>query len=391
MKKSWLLPRLLLFTNLLGFVVFSGCTFFPDTDDVSTLTVIVIGPFSGDLSDLGKSMRNGIVLASEEQNARGGVLGRQIQLQLFDSACDYTTAREVTLQAIRETGANYIIGAVCGEASEGVAQVASEEGILVLNPASVNEDLTMDNDGEVRFYVYRIPYIDPVQGTAAALLAIEKLEIETASILVEESGKYESTLADAFVMAFTEGGGEIVLRESYDRNADSFYDVLAEVREANAEIIYLPGYYDVVNRISGQARAFGINQPFLGSDGWHSPEINKVFLDKSYYTSHFFVGEPRAAVLTWSAKYENRFLVLPDTVATLSYDTANILFSAIIRTGTTAPYELAASMENLEFNTVSGKLSFDELHNPIKPVTILRIENGEIDFDTRLTVNDVKE
>ena len=93
----------------------------------------------------------------------------------------------------------------------------------------------------------------------------------------------------------------------------------------------------------------------------------------------------------WVKKYENRYLVLPDAVATLSYDAANILFTAIERTETTAPYELAASIQDMEFDTVTGQITFDEMHNPIKPVIVMRIQNSRMEFDSRLTVNETKE
>ncbi len=370
---------------------FSSCDFLPNPDDASTLTVAVIGPFSGELSNLGQSMRNGIVLAAEEQNAKGGVLGKQVQLRLFDSGCDYATARTAAQEAIRDVGAGYILGAVCGEASEGVAQIVSDEAVLMINPVSVNEDLTLDNNGELRPYVFRVPFIDPDQGSVAAKLALEKFNATTASVLVAETGNYESFLADAFIETFSENGGEVLLRESYDRMSETFYDALEELRDANADIIYAPSYYDVINKLAAQARIYGVNQVILGSDGWNSPELDKTFLEGCFYTAHFYVNEPRAVVIEWVKRYENRYLVLPDTVATLSYDAANVLFTAIERTGTTAPLVVAQSMEDMIFDTVTGQLSFDEMHNPIKPVIILRILNGNVVYDSRMVAHDVEE
>lgn len=377
---------------LISFIVwFSSCSFLTNSEDTSALTVAVIGPFSGDMAHLGQSMRNGIVLAAEEQNAKGGILGNQIQLRLFDSACDYATARTVALQAIRDAGAGYIIGAVCGEASEGVAQIATNESVLMINPLSVNEDLTIGNNGELRPYVFRIPFIDPNQGTVAARLAIEQLNAKTASILVADTGNYESNVADAFVQTFTAYGGEILLREPYDRMSDTYYDALTEIRGVNADIIYVPGYYDVINKLAVQARTYGVNQAILGSDGWDSPELDKTYLSGSYFTTHFYINEPRTAVVQWVKKYEERYLVLPDTVATLSYDAANVLFTAIERSGTSSPIVIAQAMEEMTFDTVTGQLSFDELHNPIKPVIILRVQNGNVVYDSSMIAESVEE
>jgi branched-chain amino acid transport system substrate-binding protein len=373
------------------FLLLASCQTIPGTDEELNLTVIVIGPFSGDMTALGQSMRNGIVLATEEKNASGGLLGRNVVLSLYDSDCNYTKAREVTLQAIRETGANYILGAVCGTASEGVAQVAEEQGVLVINPASVREGLVLDVEGNVRPLVFRVPFVDPDQGVAAAMIAYDSMNAKTASILVAEESEYESSLADAFETKFIELGGEVLLRDSYERMSDSFYDVLSEIREANAEIIYAPGYFDVISKIAGQARLYGINELFIGSDGWDSELLDTDNLEGSYFTTQYSGKDPRTVLISWLDKYEERYLIQPDTIATLSYDAANILFTAIERTATTAPYELSAAMQDMTFDAVSGEISFDEMHNPRKSVVVMRILNGQVMYNSRIDISEVIE
>lgn len=368
-----------------------GCTLLPRSDNPAILTIAVIGPFSGDISLLGQSLRNGIVLATEEQNARGGVLGRRVQLKLFDSACDFETARNVALEAIRDEGAYAILGAVCGDASEGVAQIASNEGVLLINPASVNADLTLDPYGDLRPYVYSVPFIDSAQGVVLAHLALDRLEAKTASILVARNSPYESTLADAFSETFTENGGEILLRESYDRMEETYYDALTELRDAKADIIYLPGYYDVVNKLAAQARVYGVNQLILGSDGWHSAALDPTYIEGCYFTSHYCECAPSHEIREWVDAYEARFLVKPDTIATLSYDATNILFTAIEHAGTVDSFVLAQSMETMTFNTLLGELTFDESHHPVKPVIILQIRDGAVVYDSSVLTSDIKE
>ena len=348
-----------------------------------TVTVAVVAPFSGDFEPWGAAVRDGVVLAVDGWNQRGGVLGRPIQVTLHDSLCDYATAREVTMAAISE-GAQFIIGAVCSDASEGVAQIATELNVLQIAPTSVDPETTLNHDGSVRPLVFRVPFLDADQGIVAARFALETLQADTAAILYAEDSVYGLTLADAFAETFVAGDGEILVRKTYTQDAAEYYDVLQEVREANPEILYLPGYYNVMNRLVAQARLFGMFQTLIGSDGWDSPALDFAATDGSYFTTHYFPGELRPEVTAWTQLYAARYLVEPDAVATLGYDAANILFSAIAAAGTTAPFSVAGVLETTTFEAVSGQFAFDDLHNPIKAVPVVRVFNGRVIYIDRL-------
>ena len=353
-----------------------------DTEDV-VLNIAVIAPFSGDFESWGAAVRDGVVLAVDGWNQRGGILGRPIQVTLHDRLCDYATAREVATTAVGE-GAQFVIGAVCSDASEGVAQIATELNVLQIVPTSVDPETTLDHDGTVRPLVFRIPFLDADQGTTAARFALETLQVETAAILYAENSAYGLALADAFEDTFIAGDGEILVRETYNHDAEEYYDVLQEVRDANPEILYLPGYYTVMNRLVSQARLFGMFQTIIGSDGWDSPDLDLVATDDSYFTTHYFPGEPRSEVTAWKQLYADRYLTEPDAVATLSYDAANILFTAVNAAETTAPFSVAAVLETTTFEAVSGQLTFDDLHNPVKGVLMLRVFNDRVTYVDRL-------
>ncbi len=361
----------------------SACGLFGGEPQTSAFEFAVIAPFGDPYGSLGQSVRNGILLAVEAQNERGGVLGQPVRVVLEDSACDYQTARSAAQSVINDEGMLFIIGAVCADASEGVAQIASEAGVLQISPASVDADLTEDAAGSLRPLVFRIPVTDPDQGVIAAKFAADTLGAETAGILYAEQGGYGSALVAAFRGAFEGEGGEVIARETYDQNASQFYDVLEPIREADPDVLYLPGYYSVINRLVPQARTFGMFQPIVGSDGWESPVLDVSAVDDSYFPVHYFVSEPRSVVATWSSLYETRYLVPPDTLATLAYDTANVLFAAVEAAGYPDPYGVSQILETSSFDTVSGWLTFDEMHNPIKSMAIIHVNNGTISFEER--------
>ena len=358
--------------------------------DVASLKIGVVGPFEGELAALGASMRDGVLLATEQWNAAGGLLGQPIELVVKDSACDYQRGRAAAQEAIDE-GVAFIIGALCADASEGVAQVVSQAGVLQITPGSVNLDLTLDAEGEVRPLVFRMPFVDNDQGTVAARFALNDLGATTAGMLYAEESVYGSALAGAFQAAFEAGGGDVVAVETYDQDSLLFYEELEEMREANPDVLYFPGYHDVANRLVTQARSFGLLQPVLGSDGWDSPDLDIAAARSLYLTTHFFAAEPRTQVRTWVDAFEARFQRVPDALAALSYDAADLLFSAIDETGLADPAFVAETLMTIEFDGVTGPCTFDAVHNPIKPVTVLRFEGGQFLFEGRFSPADGEE
>ncbi len=375
---------------LLTLLALSACAPAPPAPE--TVKIAVIAPLSGEFEPLGRTTRDGVVLALEEWNAQGGVLGRRLEAVLVDSTspqpCTFKAGLEAAQVAIHDEGASFVIGAVCWQTSEGVAQVVMEEDALQISPATVDPELTLDGEGQTRTRVFRVGFTDTAQGQAMARFAREQLVARTAALLIAEESRYANTLATAFEVAFTDDGGEIVARERYDPDAEVFYDALVDVRDAVPDVIYLPGYCDVVNRLVDQARAFGINARFLGSDGWNAPDLNLTTVAGSYFVVHYFAQDMRLGVREWSRRFQARYIVAPDALATMGYDAATILLSAIQEAESFDPTTVAQTMETMEFALITGPMRYDAQHNPVKPIPILQVRGGEVHYVTSITLEE---
>jgi len=360
-------------------------------DDAATpITIAVIAPLNEGNIALGNATRNGVVLAVEEWNQRGGVLGRTIQVILKDSRCDYVAGREAAQAALNE-GAKFIIGGVCSNESEGIAQVVMESDALQVIHGATHPDVVLDNAGAVRARVFRVPLTDPVQGTAAAQFALERLQAKTAAILIREDDDYSAMLSEAFQTAFKAGNGDIVRYEIYETDAGDFYGALEKVRDENPDVLYMPGYYNSVPPLVAQARSFGLLQPVLGSDGWDSPALSLSDVDDSYFTTHYFAGEQRPLVQSWIQNYETRYMVAPDALATMAYDATNMLLAGIQEARDLNPDHVAKALKSLTFETVAGRVRFDENHNPVKDVLILKVQKGQLLLEERFAAKNVEE
>jgi branched-chain amino acid transport system substrate-binding protein len=128
-----------------------------------------------------------------------------------------------------------------------------------------------------------------------------------------------------------------------------------------------------------QLRQANPNMPtLLGSDSWHSPELDLAAAAGSYFTTHFFLEDHQAQTQPWAEAYKAAYAVAPDTLAALGYDAATILLQAIQQAGTLEVKAVAKTLEEGRFETITGPITFDDQHNPIKPAPVLQVKDGQV-------------
>jgi branched-chain amino acid transport system substrate-binding protein len=345
--------------------------------DGGTLKIAILAPLSGDVATFGESTRDGAMMAIDEWNADGGVLGKQIETVVEDSQCNAEAAVSAANKVIDQDGVKFIIGEVCSSASIPVSEVAMAKGVLQMSPTSTNPSVTVDEFGKTKGLIFRACFIDPFQGTVAAKFALDNLGVKTAAVLLDQGNDYVRGLAEYFRDAFEAGGGQVVVWETYTGEDQDFSAILTKVKDAAPDILYLPDYYSTVNLIAAQAREKGVTAVMMGGDGWDSPDLDTSVVEGGYHTNHYSADDPRPEVQDFVSKYQEKYGAVPDALATLAYDATNILLLAMEEAGSTDPAAVAKALEDMSFDVVSGNITYDELHNPIKSAVILHIQDGK--------------
>ncbi len=348
--------------------------------------VILVGEFgslTGGTATFGQSTHHGIELATDEINANGGLLGKKIEIITEDDQSKPEEAKTAVLKLIKQNRVQAILGEVASSRSLAAAPEAQRSQIPMISPASTNPKVT-----EVGNYIFRACFIDTFQGSAMAKFAYNHLKLRRVAILKDIKNDYSVGLADFFEKTFKQLGGEIIAIESYSEGDIEFRAQLTSLKPKNPDGIYVPGYYTEVGLIARQARELGLNIPLLGGDGWDSPktvEIGGSAVNDSYYTNHYASDDPSPVVQTFIAKYKKKYGVVPDAMAVLGYDAANILFDAIQRAHSADPAKVRdAIAETKNFQGVSGSITMDANRNAEKSIVVLTIENGKIKFKEKI-------
>ena len=191
-------------------------------------------------------------------------------------------------------------------------------------------------------------------------------------------------LAAAFRKAFAAAGGSVTSEQRFSEGDTDFSAQLTQIRSREPDVLFVPGYYTEVGLIARQKKSLGVGGVLLGGDGWDSPRLTEIAGeagDGAYFSNHYSPEDPLPATARFVAAYRKRYGEVPDSVAALSYDAARLIADAIRRAGeASGPRIREAIAATRDFEGVTGTLSFDLERNPIKPITMLKIEGGRYRF-----------
>ena len=332
---------------------------------------------TGSTANFGISSTNGIKMAADEINAAGGINGKQVELNVQDDRSDAQEAATIVTKFVTQDAVHAILGEVASSRSIAAAPIAQNAKIPMLTPSSTNPDVTRKGD-----YIFRSCFIDPVQGAAIAQFAARTLGAKRAAIMVDRKNDYSTGLEKFIGQTFTKLGGEIVLTQSYQEGDQDFNAQLTSIKGSNPEVIFVPGYYNDVGLIAKQARDKGMNVPLLGGDGWDAVQLYKIggtALNGSFFSNHYSPYDTDPQVQKFVTNYKARYNSLPDALAATAYDAAHIMFDAIKRAnsldGKAIRDALAATKD---FPGVTGRVTFNENRDAVKPIVMIEIKDGGI-------------
>ncbi len=337
---------------------------------------------TGDTASFGTSCLNGIKLALEEVNENGVLGGRKIEIVADDNKGKGVEAATVAKKLIEVDKVPLIIGAVASTNSIAISQVAQDNSIPQVTPASTRTDLTLNNDGTVKKYIFRTCFIDDFQGDAIAKFAYNDLGARRIAILYDNGQDYSKGIYQRVKETFPSLGGVVASERTYDAKVDSdFRAHLSQIKAAKFDVLVVPGYYQQVGQIAKQARELGMKQPIIGGDGFDSPQLIEVggdAVEGAYFTTHFSADDPSEKAQAFVSKYKSKYGIVPDAMAVLGYDAMHIVADAIERAGSVDPEALTKALaETKGFPAITGTITLNENHNAVKDIVVMKVEGGK--------------
>ena len=349
---------------------------------LSAQEAIRIGEYAsltGKEAAYGETSHKGILLAIEEINTAGGILGKKLELITGDNQTKQGESATVVKKLISRDHVVAMLGEVSSIRSLEAAPVLQTARIPMISSAAVNSKVT-----EVGDYIFRVCFVDSFQGVVLAKFVHKSLHVRRVAILTSVSSAYSVGMTKVFKERFVADGGTIAAEQKYSEGDKDFRAQLTAIKAAGADAIFASGYYTEAALICRQARSLGLTQLVFGGDGWDAPpllEIGGPAMEGTYFSTHYSPDNPGAEVQNFNRRYQARWGETPDAWAALGYDSAFVLADAIQRAGSTEPARIRDALATTKnFSAVTGNITMDAHRNPSKAAVILTIKDGKYKF-----------
>ena len=363
-------------------VFFAGCA----KKESDHFVIGGIFPLSGPVAVYGNEARNGVELAVWEINAAGGIGGKQIKLISEDDEGNPEKTVNVYKKLTTKDGVKVIIGSLTSGATAAITSLAQAQKIVLLAPAATLPSITDAGD-----FIFRACFIDPFQGTVGGKFTAENLGKKRAAVLYNITNDYSVGLYENFKIAFEKAGGSLCAAESYSDGDKDYRAQLTKIKNAAPDVVYLPDYYGTVALIAKQLREQGIDTAMVGGDGWGGLMENAGDeVVNGFYSDHYAADSTDEKVTQFVDSYKKMYKTTPVSFAALAYDCVYLLKDAAERASSASDTtSLKEALEKTNGSYVTGNLTFDEKHNPIKSAVMMEIvkKDGKLTAVYKAAVN----
>ena len=319
-----------------------------------------------------------------EVNARGGFLGRPVELVTYDIARSIDEIVPAATRMIEGDKCIAILGPTSSSGALAALPIVTENQVPLIALSATSEKVTVDPVAGLHPYMFRVCFIDPYQADGLAQFAYNSLGLKKIAVLGDVTNAYSVGLSEIFVKNFTEKGGEIVANEGFNENDIEFRAQLANIGATDAEAIFFPANnirYGVL--VGQQARELGIEVPFIMPDSVYGPELLEAAkeLEGSYVSTGLIDDDP--AYDEYRAQFKAKHNMNANIFAYYGLDAIMALEAAVKAANSLEPNAIRDALEVLTNAPVfTGTLTVDPAtHNPLnKPITIMQITNDKFEL-----------
>ena len=323
------------------------------------IKVAVVGPITGFNAVGGERMKRGAEMAVKDINAKGGVLGKRLDLIVADDACDPKQAVAAANDVVGKKVV-FVAGHYCSSSSIPASAVYNEAGVLQITPASTNPTLTDDAAKKGWNNVFRSCGRDDVQGGVAGKYLAEHFKGKNVAI-VHDKTAYGKGIADETKKAMNAAGLKEVMYEAITQGDKDFSALISKMKQANIDAIYFGGYQTEAGLIVRQAREQGLKAQFIGADALVTEEFWKISGPAGQGTLMTFPPDPRnvpaakAVVDRFTAEGYN-----PEGYTLYTYAAIQAFAAAANKAKSLKVDDLSKALKSMTVDTVIGPLSWDK-------------------------------
>ena len=339
------------------------------------LKIGFFGPLTGSVAADGASARHAVELAAQEVNGRGGLLGKPVELVVYDDRLNPQEAVAIAHKLIEK---DQVVGVVSG-AFSGPSRVAAplfaKARVPMVAGYAVHPDVTKGSDSN-----FRIGFLGAVEGAAAGEYAVAALKARRPAVLTVDTD-FGREIAAGFIGRTEMLGAPVVIQQVYKYPGETnFRPLLTRIMAAQPDLLFAAGYHDVAALMTLQAKELGLAIPILAKGGFDSPHfvaLAKATAEGVIVATNLDRDDPRPFVQAYLRRYRAAYGTDLDMVGASSFDALMVLANAIHRAGTTDPSAVIKALnETKDYHGLTGTISKFVRGEVVKPVQFQVVKDG---------------
>jgi branched-chain amino acid transport system substrate-binding protein len=336
----------------------------------------VAGAHSGDLASYGLPSVKAAELVVADWNAKGGVLGKQIELVVEDDVCKPEVATNTAAKLVGEEVVA-VIGHICSGATKAALGIYKDSNIPVISPSATNPPLTQSGDYP-NFFRTIAP--DDAQAQLDVDFAVNTLGLTKIAVL-HDKGDYGKGFAEFAQMYLKEiSGVEIVMFEGIQVGAVDYSAIINKVDSSGAEAIIYGGYHPEASKLVGQMRSKGMDTIFISDDGVKDDTFIKVAKEaaEGVYASGPVDTTSNPLAVKATKDHQEKYGEDPGAFFLNAYAATQAVLNAIEAAGSTEYDAIVKALRTEYVETPLGSISFDEKGDAIGVgFSVYQVQNGQ--------------
>ena len=345
-----------------------------------------IGPTTGATAIYGTAVKNGAQIAVDEINAAGGINGKQIEYRFEDDQNDAEKAVNA-YNTLKDWGMQMLVGTTTTAPCIAVAGKTASDNVFQITPSASSPDVLSSGNGNV----FQVCFTDPNQGVASAQYIAENKLATKIGIIYDSSDVYSSGIEEKFEAEAKTQGLNIVSKAAFTADSKTdFGTQLQKAKDAGADLLFLPIYYQEASIILKQADTMGYKPKFFGVDGMDGiltvENFDTKLAEDVMLLTPFAADAKDKTVQNFVKTYKEKYKDTPNQFAADSYDAVYALKAAIEESKATTDMSasdmcdaLKGAMTKIKMQGLTGGtdgLTWNESGEVTKSPKAVIIKNG---------------
>ena len=340
-----------------------------------TVKIGLVQPLTGSVAYNGKTDVNGSKLAADERNARGGVLGKQIELAIEDGQCNPATSVNAAEKLIQRDKVVALSGAFCSSATLAVMPVAENYKLPLITGVSSNPQLTEKGNR----WFFRATETDALLAKSFAKILAQQLKLKNVAY-IGVNDDFGRGAVNEFEKRMTELGATSVMKDYFEHGTTDFYTLLTKLKSSGADGVFVAAETQDGSILVKQKAELGLTLKVFGVGSWATADFMALAGEAA---EGIYAAVPYAFTMTtpknkaFVEAYTARYNEPPGKYSAAGYNAINILVDAIDRAGSTAPDKIRDALTRTNYEGPNGRFEFDEKGQAYGfPVLLVQLSKG---------------